>query len=162
MITNVDPNFRNYYLNQGASDFASIQFKNGTTVKSYGCAVCSIAMIICWKLGLTATADKVKVVKKVIADATNSSGDLLKNPSVTYGGLTVYGSNITDMHAQILAKKPAICRLNGHYVLVTGYDDSKTGFNAYLIQDPGSSANTNLSQPMAKYGTTIVEKLKVE
>ena len=34
--------FDDYYINQGASSFANIKFKNGTTVGKYGwCLLCS-------------------------------------------------------------------------------------------------------------------------
>jgi hypothetical protein len=77
--------FDDYYINQGASSFANIKFKNGTTVGKYGCGVCCAAMIICREKGLTSNTDKANVIKKVIADSTNNNGDLNYN-TITYDG----------------------------------------------------------------------------
>jgi hypothetical protein len=35
------------------------------------------------------------------------------------------------------------------------------GFEAYLIKDPGAKKNTNLKQPMDKYGTKIIKKISI-
>ena len=155
--------FDDYYINQGASSFANIPFKNGTTVGKYGCGVCCAAMIICREKGLTSNADKANVIKKVIADSTNNNGDLNYN-TITYDGTSFKWGTTTDMAAEVDKGIPVICQLPGHYVLVNGLDTNETGFSAYLIKDPGARGNTNLAEPMDTYGDTIKSKrtLKAE
>lgn len=103
--------------------------------------------------------EKVKVVKQVIADSTDKNGDLNWS-TITYGGTKFKWSTTTDMAAQIDLDPPVpvICQLPGHFVLVNGFDTDQSGFECYLIKDPGASANYNLAQPMDTYGTTIKSK----
>lgn len=150
-------NFDNYYINQTASYVKNLTFKNNTTVGTYGCGVCCFAMIVCWDQGITSESGKASVVKQIIANATNSNGDLTYNFG-TINNVSYTHSKVSDIAAQIQKDVPTVVQLNGHYVLAIGYDSSKSGYAAYIIKDPGSSSNTNLQQPMNKYGTTIKSK----
>jgi hypothetical protein len=161
-MTNVNLDFDRYYINQGDANYSSITFKNKTTVGAYGCGVCCAAMIICKKLGLTSVADKRSILQKVIADATNNNGLLTYSP-VSYNNTTfTFNTGVADMAQQLLYSKPTICQLNGHYVLVKGYNTSQSGYSAYLIKDPGAMANSNLQQPMNTYGSTIIKKISLD
>ena len=152
-------NFDKYYINQGDPSYANIQFKNCTTIKTYGCAVCCAAMIICQALKLEGVPDKQAVIRKVIADATNGAG-LLTYANISFGGaLFKFTRGIKDLGPVIQSGTPGICRLNGHFVLVVGYDSSKPGLSAFLIKDPGAVANRNLAQPMEKYGREIKDRI---
>jgi len=151
-------NFDEYYINQGDPGFADIRFKNNTTIKSYGCGVCCAAMIVCKTLDLTQTGDKQAVIKKVIADATNADG-LLTYSNVTYDGVVFKFIKNTDYMTSFDLCQPSICKLNGHFVLVNGFDSNQNAYEAYLIKDPGASANRNLQQPMQKYGSAIKDTI---
>ena len=157
-MRDVNIDFNDYYINQNASSFKDIRFKNNTTVGTYGCGVCCAAMIICKEKGLTSDSDKASVIRKVIDESTNNNGDLTYN-TITYGGTKFNWSIVSDMAAEIDNNTPVICQLNGHYVLVNGFDTSKSGFSAYLIKDPGARTNTNLAEPMETYGETIKNKI---
>lgn len=156
-MRDVNIDFDNYYINQGASSFKNIPFKNDSTVGEAGCGVCCAAMIICKEKGLTSDADKANVIRKVIDDSTNNNGDLTYS-TITYGGTKFSWSTTSDMAAELNGNEPVICQLPEHYVLVNGFDTSKSGFAAYLIKDPGARANTNLAEPMKTYGETIKSK----
>ena len=151
-------NFDKYYINQGDPNYGNILFKNKTTVRSYGCGVCCASMIICRSLNLTEIKDKQDVVKKVIADATNSSG-LLTYANINFNGNTFRFIRGIDSAGLLLKNEPSICRLNGHFVLIVGYDTSKQQYEAYLIKDPGAAANRHLRQPMLRYGNEIKDKI---
>jgi len=157
-MKNLIIDFDKYYINQADPNFANIQFKNKATIHSYGCGVCCASMIICSLLKLTSTADKQDVIKKVIADATNSEG-LLTYSNINYRGCVFKFEKIKDLALLLLGNEPGICRLNGHFVLINGYDLSKKDYEAYLIKDPGAAANSNLRQPMKKYGIAIKDKI---
>jgi len=149
-----------YYINQADPSFADIQFKDKTTIKSYGCAVCCASMIICKKLNLTSDADKQAVIKKVITDCTNANG-LITWTDINYSGRVFKFSKNVDYWGMLWENEPSICKLNGHFVLVNGFDLNKAGYEILLIKDPGARANTNLSQPMQKYGSTFLDMISL-
>ena len=160
-MKDVSLNFDKYYINQGDPDYANIRFKNSTKISSYGCGVCCIAMIICKTLNLTTVADKQAVIKKVIADATNADG-LLTYADINYKGKVFKCAKAADLGLVIQENEPGICRLNGHYVLINGYDTTRPRFEAFLIKDPGAFLNFNLAQPMKKYGEAIKDRITVK
>ena len=153
--------FDPYYINQGDPDFGNIQFKNKTTVKSYGCAVCCASMIICKALNLRAAADKQAVIKKVIADATNEGG-LVTWTNINYNGRVFKFTKNADYWSMLWDNEPSICKLNGHFVVLNGFDMNKAGYEILLIKDPGVKANTNLAQPMAKYGQGFLDMIALK
>ena len=153
-------NFDRFYINQTDPDYANILFKNRTTIKSYGCGVCCTAMIICRILNLAEVKDKQSVIKKVITDATNAAG-LLTYAKINFNGKVFKFTKGIDSNKLLLKNEPSICKLNGHFVLIHGYDSSKQQFEAYLIKDPGVAANRNLQQPMQKYGAEIKDMIAV-
>ena len=153
-MKDIQIDFDKFYINQGDPNFADIQFKNKTKVRAYGCAVCCVSMIICKTLNLISTSDKQAVVRKVIADATNANG-LLTYSDVNINGKVFKFKKGIDHEVALQNNEPSICKLNGHFVVINGYDSNKTGYEAYLVKDPGAMANKNLWQPMKKYGEKI-------
>ena len=153
--------FEKFYINQGDPDFADIQFKNRTTVKSGGCAVCCAAMIICKSLNLTSAADKQAVIKKVIADTTNDGG-LVTWADIKYNGRTFRFVKNVDYWGMLWENEPSICKLNGHFVLVNGFDMNKMGYDMLLIKDPGARLNSNLQQPMQRYGSPFLDMISLK
>ncbi|MDR1642630.1 MAG: hypothetical protein LBT59_23315, partial [Clostridiales bacterium] len=155
----VNIDLKPYYINQFDANFKKIRFANNSKVGQYGCGVCCAAMIICWKLDISTVNGKQSVLKKVIADATNFNGSLVYTNVACRGRVFQFDTHVVDMAGSILKREPAICHLNGHFVLVTGYDPSKPGFEAYIVLDPISKKNTNLKEPMRKYGSKIIKKI---
>ena len=90
-----------YYINQGDSNYSGITFKNGTTVGPYGCGVCSFAMLVCRDKGLTTVSAKQQIIKEIIANATNASGDL------TYAFGTINGTTYTHVNGILAAQEAA-------------------------------------------------------
>ncbi len=158
-MIDINIDFEKYYINQADSNFATIKFKDGkSTIKDSGCGVCCAAMIICKEKDLTSNAGKIDVINEVIKQSTNNDGLLTYQP-ITYDGTKFVWSTISDMAGELEKNgKPSICQLPGHYVLIKGTDTSKSGYERYLIKDPGKKANTNLAQPMKTYGETIKSK----
>ena len=154
-------NFDKFYINQGDPNFADIRFKNNATVRIYGCGVCCASMIICKTLDLINISDKQDVIRKVIADATNAKG-LLTYSKIEYDGKVFKFKKGIVPAAALEDNEACICKLNGHFVVINGYDSSKTGDEAYLVKDPGSAVYKNLRQPMQKYGEIIKDIIKLE
>jgi hypothetical protein len=130
-------------------------------VGKFGCGVCCAAMIICWKLDIYTVSGKQSVVKKVIADATDGNGSLVYTTVYYAGKEFEFDTHLVDMAGSILKGQPAICHLNGHFVLVTGYDPNRDGFEAYVIKDPASRKSRNLKQPMKWHGKKIIKKISL-
>jgi len=105
-------------------------------------------------LGLAGVADKQSVIRRVISDSTNAHG-LMTYSNVTYNGQVFKFTIINTRLPALMNNEPVICQLPGHFVVVNGYDSKKSGDEAYLIKDPGASANSKLLQPMKKYGADI-------
>lgn len=143
-----------YYINQKDSSYKDITFKNKTIVGTYGCGVCSVAMIVCKKLGLKTKDDKKKVIKHVIEEVTDGKGDLSCNGTLTYNETKFsFTQQTMEKTKKALENKDSvICFLKGkngtHFVVITTYDETKTGNEAYLIKDPGKKNNGNLKQAM--------------
>lgn len=149
-----------YYINQGDANFKDIPFKNGTKVGPYGCGVCSFAMLVCRDQGITTVSGKQKIIKEIIANATNANGDL----TYTFGainGKTYTHTNGVDIEAELKKGRPVVAQVPGHYVVVYAIDDSKTGNAKYLVKDPGKKSNTHLQQVMNDYNTSTIKSKRV-
>lgn len=149
-----------YYINQGDANYSNITFKNGTKVGPYGCGVCSFAMLVCRDQGLTTVSAKQQIIKEIIANATNASGDL------TYAFGKINGTAYThvasvDIETELAKGRPVVVQVPGHYVVVYGVDSSKTGNTKYLVKDPGKKTNTNLQQVMNDYNTSTIKSKRV-
>jgi hypothetical protein len=123
--------------------FQDIKFKNNTTLKSYGCCVMSMSMIIAYML--KATPDKFRqIVKDVVLNGTNENGD------VTYLPMVVLGQKFKctmapDAFACVQKGIPAILRVKknsfSHYVV---FNEAEAGakFQDYKIIDSGFGQKT--------------------
>ena len=157
-----------YYINQGTEPFASLPI-GGSTVKSIGCAVCAYAMLICHKEGYTKESDALQVVKDLIKNCTDGSGNMnTRFKNKTIHGKTYSVKEVSDMAAQIHEKIPTVARLekNGsavHFVTVVGTDTSQSGKDVYQVKDPGKRANSTLKEAMDTYpGCTLNGKFIIE
>lgn len=150
-IKSVNLNYDKYYINQGDTNFKDIKFKNGTTIKSYGCFVCAIAMKLCKRTNSRSISDKKRAIKSVISQATNSDGNVTGN-SVTFNGYTLKQSKTQDMASQLLEGHACIAQVLGHFVLVVGYDKDKNDYEAYKVKDSGNRKFTTLQDVINKYG----------
>lgn len=129
------------------------------SIKSVGCFVTSMAMVHSYNTGTIYTP--VTIQKKL-----SFTGACFYHSSVTNLGYTMKkntskssGYNIEMLKAvynSIQNGRPAIVCISTaggstHYVTVTGYDGNPSNLTAYnfIINDPGSSRNTRLSQPLA-------------
>lgn len=149
-----------YYINQGDSNYKDITFKNGTKVGPYGCGVCSFAMLVCRDQGITTVSGKQKIIKEIIANATNSNGDLTYSFGTLNGKVYTHTSGV-DIETELAKGRPVVVQVPGHYVVVYGVDSGKSGNSKYLVKDPGKSSNTNLQQVMNDYSTTTIKSKRV-
>lgn len=149
-----------YYINQGDSNYKDIAFKNGTKVGPYGCGVCSFAMLVCRDQGITTVSGKQKIIKEIIANATNSNGDLTYSFGKLNGKVYIH-TNGVDIEIGLSNGRPVVVQVPGHYVVVYGVDLSKSGNSRYLVKDPGKRSNTNLQEVMNDYNTNTIKSKRV-
>lgn len=123
--------------------------KSGYTMKQIGCATTSLAMSESYRLGYTITPSSMA------SKLSYTSTGAVYWPS-NYKSYT--SSNyLTKMYNLLKEGKPVLIGLKNtsggqHWVLVTGY----TGGNSlsasnFIINDPGSSTKTRLSEVIANY-----------
>lgn len=129
------------------------------SIKSVGCFVTSMAMVHSYNTGTTYTP--VTIQKKL-----SFTGASFYHSSVTNLGYTMKKNSdksssyniemLKAVYNSIQNGRPAIVCVSTsggstHYVAVTGYDGNPSNLTAYnfIINDPGSSKNTRLSQPLA-------------
>lgn len=117
-------------------------------------------MLVCRDKGLTTVSSKQQIIKEIIANETNASGDLTYVFG-TINGTTYTHVNGVDIETELGKGRPVVVQVPGHYVVVYGVDSSKTGNAKYLVKDPGKSSNTNLQQVMNDYSTSTIKSKKV-
>lgn len=148
---------RDYYVNQG--DYPKVKLGTSSkTVSQSGCYICSIAMIICWFLKDDSKSTKDALVNQLALKCTSSGG--YSNANIKYNGRTFAikqnrtketDSNMPDVKQKLSEGYPYIVQVPGHFVVVSGYDSSKTGWEAFQVLDPGRRAYSNLQQTLNHY-----------
>ena len=132
---------------------------NYSTIGKVGCVTTALAMKYSYQTNTNTTPDKM------VSKLTYSSDNLIWS-SCTKLGYTVDNASGTisqsvmqKIYDKLLSNKPVVIgakKSDGsqHYVLVTGYTGSKgTTFSAenFIINDPGSSKRTKLSEYLALF-----------
>ena len=132
---------------------------NYSTIGKVGCVTTALAMKYSYQTGTNTTPDKM------VSKLTYSSDNLI------WSSCTKLGYQVEDVsgsisqkvmqkiYDQLLNNTPVVIgakKSNGshHYVLITGYTGSKgTAFSAenFIINDPGSSKRTKLSEYLALF-----------
>ena len=122
---------------------------SGQTLGRIGCTTTCLAMTESYRTGSTITP------KTMASRLSYNSGGSLYWPSnyVTSTSSTGY---LAKIKAVLDSGKPVIVgfkKYSGtmHWVVVTGYVNSGTTASDFIINDPGSSARTNLSQFISAY-----------
>ena len=121
-----------------------------TTIGAIGCTTTSIAMVESYRTGSTIYPDAM--ARKI---SYTSGGAVAAWPRPYYQ--SVPSSYYTEILNRLKAGKPTIFaakKSNGgqHWVVITGYTGgSTTSASSYIINDPGSSYRTLLSEYLAAY-----------
>lgn len=128
------------------------------SIKSVGCFVTSMAMVHNYHTGKMYTP-------VTIQNLLSFTGACFYHSSVTNLGYTMEkrignANSLKTAYNALQQGRPVIVCVSSssgstHYVVITGYDGNPTNLTAsgFLINDPGSSTNTRLSQAMAKKPT---------
>ena len=133
------------------------------TIKQYGCAICSLAMFILYKGGLSKNNDNIyNAVVQATKGGTNNAADFTGNSfTATMGSqnIKVNLATTTDIAAEVRNGNILLVRLyqngNSHYVVVDGWDSSASGFNRYLVCDPDGGTQKTLADTMTKRGFSV-------
>jgi len=153
--------FNTFYINQADPDVGSITFKNNTTLRSYGCGVTSFSMILCQKNNIQQREKQLQVIKEVLNKATNADGNLvygLISNIITNDKKYICKTITEDMIKNNIEKGNAVvAHVPGHFVVVNGIDNSKNGFESFLVKDPGKRKNINLQQVLNDYKSKVVK-----
>ena len=134
---------------------------NYSTIGKVGCVTTALAMKYSYQTGTNTTPDKM------VSKLTYSSDNLIWSSCEKLGyqvdtlSCSISQSIMQQIYDQLLNNTPVVVgakKSNGsqHYVLVTGYTGSKgTSFSAenFIINDPGSSKRTKLSEYLALFPT---------
>ena len=132
---------------------------NYSTIGKVGCVTTALAMKYSYQTNTNTTPDKM------VSKLTYSSDNLIWSSCTKLGYTvdnvsgTISQSVMQKIYDKLLSNKPVVIgakKSNGsqHYVLVTGYTGSKgTTFSAenFIINDPGSSKRTKLSEYLALF-----------
>lgn len=133
------------------SRWAKVSIGNsGSTMKQIGCTTTALAMTESYRSNKTVTPLDMR------NKLSYTSGGALYWPSVY---TQYYGSDyLAKLYTLIKQGKPAIIsfkKTNGssHFVVVTGYSGNTNTLSAtnFLINDPGSSSRTRLSEVIQSY-----------
>ncbi len=142
-----------YYINQADIDIMHLKLGKSTkTIKSSGCLICSVAMLVMYYLKDNEKNTKIELIEQMTKDC-NEFGDY-KNSGIKIKNRNFkVDNNLKDMYARLETGEPSICQLPGHFIVINGYYD-----NDYLVLDPGKRINTKLGQVKAIRGDIIKSK----
>lgn len=153
--------FTKFYINQSDKDVNVFKFKNNTTLKAYGCGVVSFSSVICQKLEIENREEQLQVVKNVIDKATNIDGNLVYSEILNvitndkkFNCKTISEQEIQD---NLKLSQAVVAHIVGHFVVISGIDPTKKGYEMYLIKDSGKRTNINLQQALNDYKTNTVK-----
>lgn len=134
------------------SRWASLKLGNSSTIfKKSGCTTTALAMTESVRLKKTITP--LEYSKKMKYTSTGA----LYWPTSTYNVVTSSSSYLTKVYDRLKEGKPVVLGFktkagNQHYVTVTGYTGGASLVaSGFLINDPGSSTRTKLSEIIASY-----------
>lgn len=133
------------------------------TIKQYGCAICSLAMFILYKGGLSNSNDNTyNAVVQATIGGTNNAADFTGNGfTATIGSqnIRVNIATTSDVSAEVQNGNICLVRLyengNSHYVVVDGWNSSASDFYRYLVSDPDGGTQKTLADTMIRRGFSL-------
>ncbi|MBU5445608.1 MULTISPECIES: hypothetical protein [Paenibacillaceae] len=151
---------KNFYKNCG---------KTGASgdIKTFGCAICSLAMFILYKGGLTNNNDNTyNAVVEATKKGTNNDADFTAKgftAKMENKDIEVAIDKIADISAEVQNGNICMVKLeegkNMHFVIVDGWNSSASGFDRYLVADPDGGTQKTLADTMKKRGFTVDAKV---
>lgn len=126
------------------------------SISKSGCFVTAFAMMHSYNTGTTYTP--VKIQRKLRFEGACFYHDSVRNLGYTFSKSGNNNDKLKKAYEALRNGKPVVVCLSGnstHYVTIIGFDGNPANIKSsgFIINDPGSSSNTRLSQAMSSKPT---------